>query len=178
MKLDIRALGQADRSTWVEMREALWPETDLPTHIAEIDDMLGGENIWGFVAEIEGAPVGFAEIAIRPYANGCDSRPVPFLEGIWVKAPFRRQGIGARLIGHIETFLTARGFREIGSDTELENHASQNAHGRWGFRETERVVYFRKLLRAGSASSAPDGRAARQMAGTPGGGRRICEACS
>jgi aminoglycoside 6'-N-acetyltransferase I len=155
MKLGIRALRRVDRAAWAEMREALWPETDLRTHTAEIDEMLGSEGVWGFVAEIDSAPVGFAEIAVRPYANGCDSRPVPFLEGIWVKAPFRRQGIGARLIGHIEAFLTARGFCEIGSDTELENHASQSAHSGWGFRETERVVYFRKPLAAGRVEPGP-----------------------
>ena len=95
------------------------------------------------------------QLAIRDYANGCASRPVPFLEGIWVKAPFRRQGIGTRLISHIEAFLTARGFREIGSDTELENHASQSAHRGWGFSETERVVYFRKLLTTRRVKPSP-----------------------
>ncbi len=34
----------------------------------------------------------------------------------------------------------------MGSDTEIENGASQAAHSAWGFCETERVVYFRKLL--------------------------------
>jgi aminoglycoside 6'-N-acetyltransferase I len=155
MNLSVREFGPADRSAWAEMRGALWPESDLPTHAAEIDDMFDSTGVWGFIAEIDGAPVGFAEIAIRPYANGCDSRPVPFLEGIWVKAPFRRQGIGAHLISHIEAFLTARGFHEIGSDTELENLASQRAHSGWGFSETERVVYFRKLLTTGRVEPSP-----------------------
>ncbi len=41
MNVDMREMGPADRSAWAEMRGALWPETDLPTHAAEIDDMLG-----------------------------------------------------------------------------------------------------------------------------------------
>jgi aminoglycoside 6'-N-acetyltransferase I len=89
---------------------------------------------------------GFAELAIRKYANGCETRPVPFVEGIWVKPQFRRQGVGARLIGHVEAFVMARGFREIGSDTLIDNRTSQAAHLAWGFFETERVVYFRKVL--------------------------------
>ena len=40
----------------------------------------------------------------------------------------------------------ARGFREIGSDALLDNRASHAAHAGWGFAETERVVYFRKVL--------------------------------
>jgi aminoglycoside 6'-N-acetyltransferase I len=110
---------------------------------------LKGRRRLGFVAETPaGADAGFAEIAIRKYANGCDSRPVAFLEGIWVSEEFRRCGIGAQLVSHIESFLTARGFHELGSDAPLDNGVSQSAHVGWGFSETERVVYFRKLLRS------------------------------
>jgi aminoglycoside 6'-N-acetyltransferase I len=71
---------------------------------------------------------------------------VPFLEGIFVRPQFRRRGIGARLIAHMEAFLVARGFDEIGSDALIDNHESHAAHCGWGFSETERVVYFRKAL--------------------------------
>ena len=130
-------MGPGDRETWARMRAALRPQEPA------------GNAIWGFIAETDdGAPVGFAEITIRPFANGCDSRPVPFLEGIWVEAALRRRGIGARLVRHVEEFIVARGFCEIGSDALMENHVSHAAHRRWGFCETERVVHFRKLLPA------------------------------
>jgi len=142
----VREARAADRAAWAAMRAALWPEEDAAAHSRGIDALLARGDAWAFIAEIGGAAVGFAELAIRPYANGCDSQPVAFLEGIWVAEPARRRGIGAALIAHIETFLLARGFREIGSDTPLDNLASQDAHRRWGFAETERVVYFRKRL--------------------------------
>jgi aminoglycoside 6'-N-acetyltransferase I len=44
------------------------------------------------------------------------------------------------------SFLLEHGFREVGSDTPIANLPSQAAHRAWGFSETERVVYFRKLL--------------------------------
>jgi aminoglycoside 6'-N-acetyltransferase I len=129
------------------MRAALWPEEDAAAHARGIDALLARDDAWGFIVEAaNGAAVGFAEVAIRPYANGCDSAPVAFLEGIWVAERARRDGIGAQLIAHIEAFLLVRGFRELGSDTPLDNLASQDAHRRWGFAETERVVYFRKRL--------------------------------
>jgi aminoglycoside 6'-N-acetyltransferase I len=129
------------------MRAALWPEESLQTHAEEVDRLLGSEDSWGFIAETSGgAPVGFAEVAIRKYANGCTTRPVPLLEGIWVKAEFRRQGVRARLIETAEAFLADRAFREIGSDAEIENLVSHAAHAGWGFTETERVVYFRKAI--------------------------------
>jgi aminoglycoside 6'-N-acetyltransferase I len=149
VKFTIREMRAADQGAWAEMRTALWPTESLQAHVLSIDELLAGGESWGFIAETsDGTAAGFAEIAMRKYANGCDTRRVGFLEGIWVKARFRRQGIGARLIRHAETFLTSRGFRELGSDALLDNVGSHAAHLAWGFSETERVVYFRKILNA------------------------------
>jgi len=140
-------MGAADQAVWAEMRVALWPESSREAHAQELAEMFGSEDAWGFLAEAaDGAAAGFAELAIRNYANGCTIRPVPFLEGIWVRAEFRRQGVGARLIAHVGAFAAARGFRELGSDAEIDNRISHAAHHGWGFTETERVVYFRKAL--------------------------------
>jgi aminoglycoside 6'-N-acetyltransferase I len=146
--LRVRVMEARDRLAWAEMRAALWPQESAQEHEHGIDDVLRSERAWGFIAEVDGTPAGFAELAIRDYANGCASRPVPFLEGIFVGEEFRRRGIGARLLAHAEQFAAARGFAEIGSDAEIANHASHAAHRGWGFVETERVVYFRKVLSA------------------------------
>ncbi len=122
MTFVVREMGIADRSAWAEMRSALWPEESASAHAQEIDEFLRSGEAWGFVVETPHAhAVGFAEIAIRAYANGCDSRPVAFLEGIWIKPQFRRQGAGTQLIAHAESFLAARGFHELGSDTQIDN---------------------------------------------------------
>ena len=145
----VRQMGSADRETWVRLRAALWPDEAAEVHGKDVDAFLDDETGFGFVAETEdGTAVGFAEITIRPFANGCDSRPVPFLEGIWVEPPFRRRGVGGLLIKQSEACVSARGFREIGSDALSEHHVSHAAHRSWGFSETERVVHFRKLLGA------------------------------
>jgi aminoglycoside 6'-N-acetyltransferase I len=146
MDIRVRLMGAGDRPVWAEMRAALWPDESAEEHAHGIDELLGSDRAWGFIAEVGGEPAGFAELAIRDYANGCISRPVPFLEGIFVREEFRRRGIGARLVAHVEGFATARGFAEIGSDTEIANSGSHAAHRSWGFVETERVVYFRKAL--------------------------------
>jgi aminoglycoside 6'-N-acetyltransferase I len=91
MRVDIRPMGPGDRETWARMRAALRPQEPVEVNAEDLDAMLAGNAIWGFIAETDdGAPAGFAEITIRPFANGCDSRPVPFLEGIWVEAALRR----------------------------------------------------------------------------------------
>ncbi len=147
MQVIIRQMGAADRAVWAAMRASLWPDEGLEQHAEGIDQLLKDGVGWGFIAETPaGTAAGFAETAIRKYANGCDDRPVAFLEGIWVSEEFRRRGVGAQLLAHIESFLTAQGFHELGSDTLLDNDVSQSAHLGWGFSETERVVYFRKRL--------------------------------
>lgn len=148
MDCRIRAMAAADRAVWATLRRRLWPDETLAAHRAMIDEILVSDAAWGFIAEVDGAPAGFVELAIRKYANGCETRPVPFLEGIWVETRFRRHRVGARLVEHLEAFLRERGFRELGSDAFADDRASHAAHAAWGFAETERVIYFRKPLTA------------------------------
>jgi aminoglycoside 6'-N-acetyltransferase I len=148
MDIVVRPMHAGDRGVWAPMRAALWPQESAAAHAKAIDELLAEAEAWGFIAETPGGgAAGFTEIAIRKYANGCDSAPVAFLEGVWVEPQYRRRGIGARLIAHAGEFVIARGFRELGSDTPIDNAASLAAHLVWGFSETERVVYFRKLLK-------------------------------
>jgi aminoglycoside 6'-N-acetyltransferase I len=91
-------------------------------------------------------PLGFIELSIRAFADGCDSRPVPHVEGWYVEPSARRTGIGRLLMSAAEDWARALGFSELASDTEVENVASQEAHARCGFSETERLVKFRKRL--------------------------------
>jgi aminoglycoside 6'-N-acetyltransferase I len=148
MKVAVREMGAGDRAAWSEMRSALWPDDMPQVHAEAIDELLEADDSWGFIAlTIDGEIAGFAEVATRKSANGCDTRPVAFLEGIWVRPELRRRTIGASLIKYAEAFLISHGFRELGSDTQIDNRPSQDAHSAWGFSETERVVYFRKALK-------------------------------
>jgi aminoglycoside 6'-N-acetyltransferase I len=146
--LAIRPMGPADHPLWADLAHALWPETARDEHFREIAAMagpgIGGRRGW--LAERDGAALGFAELGLRPYANGCHSQPVAFLEAIWVAPQARRRGIGRALLAHLEAVVRAEGGGELGSDALIENHASHAAHRAWGFEETERVVYFRKAL--------------------------------
>jgi len=152
MLVKVREMGASDRTIWAQLRSELWPDHPEGEHVQWVDQILTGTNYRGFVAEADdGLILGFAEVAIRPYANGCDTRPVPFLEGIFVRQKHRRHGVAAQLVAFIEAYLVAQGFREIGSDAHLDNVTSHAAHKAWGFQETERVVYFRKLLNPAGA---------------------------
>jgi aminoglycoside 6'-N-acetyltransferase I len=148
MTLEIRELGPSDFDVWADCAHALWPETPRDTLLAEIRAHagagLGQARAWA--AFRDGVPVGWAELGLRPYANGCDDRPVAFLEAIWVAAEARRTGVGRALIRHLADLARADGRTELGSDALINNHISHAAHRAWGFAETERVVHFRLPL--------------------------------
>lgn len=144
--LTIREVAPADRNTWLAMYRALFPKDTERALLKEIDRIYADPSATAFLAFLEGAPVGFAEYALRPHANGCHSTPVPFLEGIWVAPGHRRHGIGTALLAHLEAVARAAGHREMGSDVLAANRASQVVHGSWGFEETERVIFYRKDL--------------------------------
>jgi aminoglycoside 6'-N-acetyltransferase I len=126
------------------MCAALWPEhtdADLAAWLAR------GDAAAVFVAEAgPGRLCGFAEVGERTYADCCDTSPVAYLEGWYVDADVRGQSVGRRLIRAVEEWARSRGYRELASDTHLENTGSQRAHARLGFEETERLVLFRKTL--------------------------------
>ena len=145
--LVIRRMTQADKPVWTQMYARLFQSNTLIPLEKEIDRILRDAGSGAFIAEVGNAAAGFAEFAIRPYANGCHSKPVPFLEGIWVDPDCRKSGIATALVSHLENYLRQLGYEELGSDTQAENAASIRFHGQLGFEETERVVFFRKDIR-------------------------------
>jgi aminoglycoside 6'-N-acetyltransferase I len=93
-----------------------------------------------------GAPLGFVELSIRPQAPGCTSDRVAFVEGWYVDPGHRRRRVGAALMRAAEEWGRANQCPELGSDTQLWNEPSIDAHKALGFEEVERLVAFRKSL--------------------------------
>ena len=140
----------ADAADWAAMRNALWPGSGgrEDEHAADIKRLLAdpGGTI-NVIARIEGDAAGFAEAALRhDYVNGCRSSPVAFLEGIYVKPEFRGSGVARELVKTIEAWAVDRGCTEFASDAAVENTTSHAMHKALGFHETQRVVYFRKVI--------------------------------
>jgi aminoglycoside 6'-N-acetyltransferase I len=85
-----------------------------------------------------GAPIGVVELSIRPHAVGCTTDRVAFIEGWYVEPDHRRRGVGAALIRAAEEWGRAHRCSEFGSDTQLWNDSSIDAHKALGFEEVER----------------------------------------
>lgn len=175
MQARVRLIGEQDKDEWLRMRLALWGDEDpddAEDSNREIETFFALHStsatapastaqavaehlpVAVFVGEAipagEDAPpppglCGFLEMSIRPYAEGCEG-PTPYIEGWYVDAPFRGQGIGRALVSAAEAWARGQGSTELASDAELENRASLAAHLALGFEEAERLVVFRKTL--------------------------------
>ncbi len=141
----IRKATEADFSEWLRMRKTLWPDASYD-ELRDHKHLLKADNFACFLAELESKTIGFIELSLRPYVNGCDSSPVAFIEGIWVDENYQKRGIGRKLVIAAEDWAKSLSLTELGSDTRIESEHSIHAHKLWGFEETERVVYFRKRL--------------------------------
>jgi len=146
----ISPVHKGDAQTWATLRARLWPAADPAELVADATAFLDGNDMPTiaavFLAKEETNALGFLELAIRSFSDGCDSMPVPHVEG-WYVEPFARgRGVGRALMQAAEDWARQRGFRELASDTEPWNNASLAAHARCGFQETERLVKFRKQL--------------------------------
>ena len=145
--MEIRELGNDELGEWLHLRESLWPESAREELSRELEEMLAdsGKNCV-FVAAIAGSLVGFVEVAIREWAEGCGTRPVGYIEAWYVKPEHRRSGIGRALIEAAERWTLARGCTEMGSDAELQSVVSHDAHRELGYSEVIRLVLFSKKL--------------------------------
>jgi aminoglycoside 6'-N-acetyltransferase I len=147
MSLTVRAASAQDLSEWVRLRTLLWPECPPDEQAAETRAMLDAKDMTAFVAEREGGGLGgFVEVRLRPYADGCSTSPVGFVEGWYVDAELRRVGVGASLVRAAEQWARSRGCSEMASDAELHNQVSHAAHEGLGYEGFERVVRYRKRL--------------------------------
>jgi aminoglycoside 6'-N-acetyltransferase I len=151
MVINVRPVQPGDRATWLRMRHALWPDGSEAEHRKEIDryflGLARGRPAAVLLAEREdGHAVGVAELAIRPYAEGCLSDRVAYLEGWFVVPEARREGVGRSLIAAAEEWRCAQGSTEFASDADPENDVSTAAHLATGFTDAGLVRCFRKDL--------------------------------
>lgn len=145
----IRSFTPSDTAAWAAMRARLWPQAGAELR-REAEQFAGGTPLpfvtAVFVAEDGRESVGFLELALRSFSDGCESMPVPHVEGWYVEPAARGKGFGRALMRAAEEWSLARGYRELASDTEIDNAASLRAHQACGFSEVERLVKLRKPL--------------------------------
>jgi aminoglycoside 6'-N-acetyltransferase I len=145
--ITIRRAAHADKSDWLRMRQALWPDHTAEEFTLQSEEILNDPMQPVFVVErLDGRLGGFLEAGTRKYGEGCESSPIGYIEGWYVDEDLREQGIGKALVHTAEEWARSQGLTEMGSDTWLDNEVSIQAHLKMGYEEVERLVHFAKKL--------------------------------
>lgn len=142
-------LSSIDDADWLSLRCELWPDCARQQQLEEMACFLADPDRYAqfIVREQDGRGVGFAEASIRTdYVNGTASSPVAYLEGLYVRPEARGKGAARQLVQAVSEWALAHGCTELASDTQPENLVSQAVHVQLGFFETERAVFYSKLL--------------------------------
>ena len=145
----VRPVANEDAEAWLGLRCDLWPDGSQAEHRAEIEQFFLGQSkepMAVLVASEAGTVVGFAELSIRPWAEGCRTSRVAYLEGWYVVPEARARGVGRLLVEGAERWAREQGCTEFASDTSPDNEASILAHFAVGFEDARLVRCFRKSL--------------------------------
>lgn len=144
----IRKAEKNDRNVTAELAHLLWPDAEQNELADEFERLADSKDGAVFLAIEKNAPVGFAQTGLRhDYVEGCESTPVGYLEGIYVKAEYRGRGIARELLRACEDWARESGCHEFASDFELDNKESLRFHLNADFRETNRITCFLKKLK-------------------------------
>jgi aminoglycoside 6'-N-acetyltransferase I len=145
--LTVLPVPPVHRQDWLRMRRALYPDTPIPTHDEETDAILNQPNNQQcFIALKDAKPIGFIEVSIRDWAEGCTTKNVGYLESMYVDEFFRRLGVGEALCLMAETWARQKGATEMGSDADIDNEAAISWHHDMNYRESGRSIHLNKKL--------------------------------
>jgi len=145
--LEIVEATEADVEPWTGLGLLLWPDHSFHEMRETFSGILKAERETAFLCKVGQEYAGFINVSIRvDYVEGSNSTPVGFVEGIYVKEAYRKQGIAKRLIARGEMWAKAQGCTEMGSDIEQHNTTSYDFHTTVGFREANRIICFIKEI--------------------------------
>lgn len=142
----IREAGPADRDELVEMRLLLqyhveasnpriWHTTEQGKQeiTRDIEQMLSDESGRVMVAEMEGNIVGYTYGTVS-HRTSYTPRSVGFINGIYVREPYRRRGIGTRLVWELCKFFNAESVEEVNLRYVLGNREGEEFWKSLGFK--------------------------------------------
>lgn len=143
----IRQASLTEITLVATLAQELWPENTVASLEAEMRESLKNSDTAFFLYYADNQAVAFAHVQLRhDYVEGTDSSPVGYLEGIYVREAFRKQGIAGQLLTACQTWAKQQGCTEFASDCELTNDESLRFHLSHGFIEANRIICFTKKL--------------------------------
>lgn len=132
--MPIRDLLPSDEPAWRQ----LWAgylafyKTELPEAVTARTWerlVLRQDGLFGRIAEVSGAPCGFSHSVL--HAGTWVSRPICYLEDLFVAADARGQGIGRALIQDLVAQAEANGWSRLYWHTQTGNTAARRVYDRF-----------------------------------------------
>ena len=114
---------------------APWPDTEKG-YAGFLGNMLNDPEACVFVAEEDGAVVGYVFAALEPLSWKELRGPAGFIHDVAVAEPARRAGIATRLIHAAIDWLRQAGAPRVLLGTAAQNTGARTLFKRLGFRET------------------------------------------
>lgn len=143
----VKKAEEKDLIEIAKMAVIMWESHSVEDLMEKYAEVINNEEAGIFLKYNYDIPVGFAQCQLRhDYVEGTASSPVGYLEGIFVKEEYRKQGYAKELLKICEEWAKEQGCTEFASDCELSNKNSFNFHMSMGFEETNRVICFKKKL--------------------------------
>ena len=144
----VKAVTPADFGDWLNLTMELFPDHSSEELKQDNQAIYDSPDQKAFIVRNEvGEAIAFIDLSLRSdYVAGSKTCPVAYVEGIYVKEAYRRQGIAAELVRRGEEWARSKGCTEFGSDALIDNTVSHRFHEGVGFREVERVVSFIKRI--------------------------------
>ena len=145
--MDIKKLGRSDLNDFVTMALDLWPHHSREELAKEFDRIMDTPKEIGFICKKNGTALGFITMSLRfGHVTGATSKPVGYVEGIYVKQDHRKLGIARRLYEVGEQWVKNNGCTQVGSDTWDWNDDSIVFHEKLGYKKVCMLVCFIKNI--------------------------------
>ena len=143
----VRMATSGDSRILAEMAVQMWDRHTVDELEAEFVETFNDEQAAFFIKYANDLPIGFAQCGLRTdYVEGTESSPVGYIEGIFVKEEYRKNGYAKELLAACEIWAKQVGCSEFASDCEIDNIDSFKFHMATGFVEANRIICFKKRL--------------------------------
>ena len=151
MSRTIRIVKKADYPQWLRLRKMVYSDLTDSFHQQEMKRYDQEPEMVCFLAWENGyeKPIGFIEVSLRNVVDGCLTDRVGYLEGLYVDPEHRGREIGRSLIERANAWFKTQGCSEVATDALADDYQAQAFHLKMGFRETYRIVQFKKELEKG-----------------------------
>ena len=145
--MTVEIISEANLKSLTKLTRELWPDCSFDEEFENYKHIIGARNEVCYLFKDRDEYIAFIQVSIRnDYVEGATDLPVAYIEAVYVKIEYQRQGIARKLIRVAEEWAKQKGVKQIASDTNITNLASINFHKKIGFEEAERIVCFIKDL--------------------------------